>query len=199
MKIQRIALVVALVALISVATLTAAADEYTFDKSHSAIGFQVKHMAISKVNGEFNDYTGGFNFVPGDPSAWSAHITIEAGSVDTGNEKRDEHLRSADFFDAEKFPTLTFTSTGVSMTDQSEGKVTGELTMRGVTRTVTLDLEFMGTVTDPWGNEKAGFSLSGKINRKDWGLNWSKTLETGGLIVSDTVKLMIDIEGNKAD
>ncbi len=189
---------VAVVALSLMVQVTTAA-EYTFDKTHSEIGFQVKHLAISKVNGKFGDYSGGFNFVPGDPAAWTAQITIQAASINTENAKRDEHLRSADFFDAKQFPTLTFQSTGVTMTDDTEGVVTGNLTMHGVTKPVKLDLEFLGTVTDPWGNEKVGFSMSGKISRQEWGLNWNNVLESGGLVVSDMVKLMIEVEGNKVD
>ncbi len=198
MKMKPTASALALIALLTVAALPAAAARYDIDTAHSSVGFQIKHLAISKVNGSFNDFSGNFAFVEGDPSQWSAEAVIQAASIDTGNKDRDDHLRSADFFDVENFPTITFKSTGVTMTGAAEGVMKGELTMHGVTKEVELDLEFLGTVTDPWGNEKAGFSLSGKIDRREFGLTWSKALETGGLVVDDTVKIMLEIEGNKA-
>ncbi|MBU2502100.1 YceI family protein [bacterium] len=188
----------ALSTVMAVAALPAAAAPYDIDTAHSSVGFQIKHLAISKVNGSFNEFSGNFVFVEGDPSQWSAEAVIQAASIDTGNKDRDDHLRSADFFDVENFPTITFKSTGVIMTDATEGVMKGALTMHGVTKDVELDLEFLGTVTDPWGNEKAGFSLSGKIDRRDFGLTWNKALETGGLVVDHTVKIMLEIEGNKA-
>ncbi len=194
---RKIEILAVLAAMTLAATGVVRAAEYTIDSSHSAIGFQVRHMAISKVNGSFNSFEGGFVFDKNDPSVWQAEVTIDAASIDTGNEKRDDHLRSPDFFDADQFPALTFRSTSVTMAKGGQGTVTGDLTVHGVTRPVTLEVEFLGEVADPWGNQRAGFSLRGKINRRDFGLTWSKTLETGGLVVGDEVKLLIEVEGIK--
>lgn len=174
---------------------TAVAGEYTIDTAHSSVNFQIKHLAISKVNGVFTDFTGSINFDPDKPQNLSAEAVIQLASVDTGNKDRDDHLRSPDFFEVEKYPTMTFRSTSVKMDGKDEGKVTGDLTLHGVTKPVTLDLEINGTATDPWGNNKVGASLSGKIDRKDFGLTWSKAMETGGLVVGNDVKIIIEIEG----
>jgi len=174
-----------------------AAAEYTVDPAHSTIGFQVRHMAISKTNGEFDDYTGTFSFERGQPETWSCEAVIQAASVNTNNEKRDDHLRSPDFFNVEDFPTITFVSTGVRMEDDYEGVLTGDLTIHGVTKSVSLDFEFLGTVTDPWGNERAGFSATTKINRQEFGLTYNNVLEAGGLVVGDEIKITLEIEGIK--
>jgi len=174
------------------------AANYEIDPAHSSVNFQVKHLAISKVNGTFGSFAGTFSFSEGEPESWRAEATIQIASVDTGNNDRDDHLRTGDFFDAEQFPTMTFKSTGVKMANASEGQLRGELTMHGVTKPVTLDLEFNGTVTDPWGNERAGFSLAGKIKRKEWGLTYNNALESGGLVIGEDVKISLDIEGIKA-
>lgn len=181
---------------LAVATPLAAA-EYQIDNSHSTIGFQVRHMAISKTNGVFGDYTGSFSFEPGKPETWSCEAVIQAASINTSNQKRDDHLRNEDFFNVEKFPTLTFKSTGVKMEDAFEGILTGDLTIHGVTKSVSMDFEFLGTVTDPWENERAGFSAELKINRQDFGLSYNSVLEAGGLVVSDEVKINLEIEGIK--
>lgn len=194
---RKIVLLAALTVLTLGALGAAQAAEYAIDPAHSTIGFQIRHLTISKVNGKFDAFKGGFTFVKDDPSSWQAEVSIDAASINTGNEKRDEHLRSTDFFDVARFPTITFKSTAVSMKEGNEGTVTGDLTMHGVTRSVTLDVEFLGEVNDPWGNERAGFSLRGKINRQDFGLTWSKALETGGFVVGDEVKLLIEVEGVK--
>ena len=154
-------------------------------------------MAISKVNGSFEDFAGTFSFDPDKPEATRAEAVIQLASVDTGNDKRDDHLRNPDFFDVASYPTMTFTSTSVKMKNAEEGQVTGDLDMHGVTRPVTLDLEITGMVTDPWGNDRIGATLSGKINRKDWGLAWNKALETGGLVVGEDVKITIELQGIK--
>jgi polyisoprenoid-binding protein YceI len=174
-----------------------AAAEYQIDTAHSTVGFQVRHMAISRTNGIFDEYSGTFNYDPDDPGAWSCEVTIQAASVNTNNDKRDEDLRSPNFFDVAKFPTLTFKSTGVALADESEGTLTGDLTIHGVTKPVVLDLEVLGTVTDPWDNERAGFSATTRINRKDFGLQYNNVLETGGLVVGDEVKITLEIEGIK--
>jgi polyisoprenoid-binding protein YceI len=180
--------------LIGVAT-PGLAGSYTIDKSHSSVEFKVKHMAISKVRGSFDDFTATFTFEPDKPETWQVRATIQAASINTANEDRDNHLRSADFFEVEKFPTIEFVSTGVKKLEGNETKLMGDLTIHGVTKAVVLELEFNGTVVDPWGNSRAGFSARGKINRKDFGLTWHKVLETGGLMVGDDVEITIDVEG----
>ena len=174
-----------------------AAAEYTVDVSHSTIGFQVRHMAISKTNGTFDDYTGSFSFEPDQANTWSCEAVIQASSVNTNNQKRDDHLSSPDFFNVAEFPTITFVSTAVKMEDAFEGILTGDLTIHGVTKSVAMDFEFLGTVTDPWGNERAGFSATTKINRQDFGLSYNNVLEAGGLVVGDEVKITLEIEGIK--
>lgn len=186
---------------LTLATVLAAApvqaDTFVIDKAHSSIGFEVRHLAISKVRGSFDDFAGSFVFTPGSPGDWAVDATIQAASINTNNSDRDDHLRSADFFEVEKYPTLTFKSTAVEMANENEGVLRGELTMHGVTRVVEFDLEFLGSATDPWGNEKAGFSATAEVNRKDYGLNWNKALETGGLVVGEDVKIILEIQGTK--
>jgi len=174
-----------------------AAAEYQIDVSHSTIGFQVRHMAISKTNGVFDDFTGSFSFEPGKPETWSCEAVIQAASINTNNDKRDEHLTSEDFFNAAEYPTLSFKSTGVIMEDESEGVLQGDLTIHGVTKPVEMAFEVLGTVTDPWDNERAGFSANVKINRQDFGLSYNNVLEAGGLVVGDDVKITLEIEGIK--
>ena len=187
-----------LLALMIATTGAVQAAEYEVDPTHSAVTFQVKHLTISKVNGSFGDVKGTFSFTEGDPASWRAEATIQITSVDTGNQKRDDHLRGEDFFDADQFPTMIFKSTRVEMEDESEGKMYGELTMHGVTHPVVLDLEYNGSVADPWGNDRAGFSVTGKIKRKDWGLTYNAALESGGMVIGDDVKISLEIEGIKA-
>jgi len=179
------------------AAVPATAEQYAIDTAHSSVGFEIRHLAISKTRGTFGALEGTFEFVGGKPGEWSVEAVIQAASISTDNEDRDKHLKSPDFLDVEKFPTLTFKSKAVEMESETEGVLRGELTLHGVTRVVELDFEFLGTVTDPWGNEKAGFSATTKINRKDYGLTWNKALETGGLVVGDEVKITLEIEGNK--
>jgi polyisoprenoid-binding protein YceI len=180
-----------------VAASPLAAAEYQIDASHSTIGFQVRHMAISKTNGNFEDYVGSFTFEPGKPDSWSCEVVIQAKSINTNNQKRDDHLRSDEFLDVANFTTLTFNSTGVAMENATEGVIMGDLTLHGVTKPVKLNLEVLGTVTDPWGNERAGFSASVKINRKDYGLSYNSMMEAGGLVVGDEIKITLEIEGIK--
>ena len=189
-------LVLGLLSALLIGTTSAAlAADFAIDPAHSSVNFQIKHLAISKVNGSFGTFAGTFSFTEGDPASWQAAATIEVASIDTGNKDRDDHLRSPEFFDAAQFPTMTFKSTGVTMSSATEGKLQGELTMHGVTKPVELDLEYSGSADDPWGNHRAGFSLSGKINRKDWGVTYNKVLETGGLMLGEDVKISLEIEG----
>lgn len=175
----------------------AAAATYDIDPAHSSVGFRVRHLMVSRVNGKFDKFSGTFDYDPKDPRKWAAKASIEAASVNTNNDKRDAHLKSADFFDAEKFPALEFVSTGVRGWRGSKGKLAGKLTMHGVTKDVVLDLEANGTAKDPWGGERAGFSASVKLNRQDYGVSWNKALEAGGVMVSDEVEVTLEVEGVK--
>ena len=161
--------------------------KWVLDPAHSELNFTVKHLMISNVKGEFKNFTAEIDaedFIHG-----SVKVNIETSSIFTNDTNRDNHLKSADFFDVEKYQAMTFESTNFTKVDDNEFKLEGMLTIKGVSKEVVLNVEFGGTNKDPWGNEKAGFSFSGKINRKDWGLNWNAALETGGVLVSDEVKI----------
>jgi len=173
--------------------LPALATEWDLDTSHSSVAFEVRHMAISKVKGSFGDFSATVTGDPGKPETFSVEATVQMTSVDTSNEKRDDHLRSADFFEVEKFPTMTFKSTGVKM-DGDKGKLMGELTLHGVTKPVEFELEYAGMVDDPWGNTRMGFSAEAEIDRREFGLTWSKALETGGLVVDNDVEIELEVE-----
>ncbi len=167
---------------------------YTFDLSHSAVGFHVRHLMISKVHGRFTAWGGTLEIDEADLAKSKVAVEIDAASVDTKELKRDEHLRSADFFDAEKFPKLTFASTKVEKVDDENLKVTGDLTIHGVTRSVVLAVERGGEVKDPWGGTRAGFSAKTTISRKDYGLTWNALLEAGGVAVGDKIEITLEIE-----
>lgn len=169
--------------------------KWTIDRAHSEIGFKVRHLMIAHVKGSFKTfdasiYTTGKDFKTAEIDVW-----IDSSSISTRDEKRDEHLKSADFFDVDKYRQITFTSTSMRAPD-ADGKIElwGELTMVGVTKKVKLDVEFGGLVTDPWGKEMAGFTISGKITRSDWGLVWNTAVETGGLLVGDEVTISCEVE-----
>ena len=166
--------------------------KWNLDVTHSQVEFSVKHMMISTVRGRFSAITGsGETSSTGALSAVSLEADVK--SIDTNQTQRDEHLRSADFFDVAAFPKLTFVSTTIAQTGE-EITITGNLTIKDVTKSVTLKGEFSAPITDPWGNTRAGLGVTGKINRKDFGLGWNMALETGGLVVSDEVKLTIEVE-----
>ena len=167
------------------------ADKYTFDASHSNIGFSAKHMMVTTVRGRFTDYQGEVLVEGDDPTTARATFTIKTASIDTGNEQRDGHLRSGDFFDSETHPEITFVSTGVAPAGDGY-RVTGDLTIRGVTRPVELAVEVEDKFVDPWGNERVGVTASGSINRTDWGLSWNQTLEAGRLLVGEKINLAIE-------
>ena len=173
------------------------AAQYEVDTAHSAVSFKVKHLAISNVKGSFDEFAGTFTFDAAAPAVAAADIVIQAASISTGNAKRDEHLRSADFFDVEKFPTLTFKATGLTMSSATDGVLKGVLNLHGVSREVALAVTFNGEVKDPWGNEKAGFSASGKLDRRDFGLVYGGVMESGGLVVGNDIEFLIEIEGTK--
>lgn len=166
---------------------------WNLDAAHSEIEFKVKHMMISTVKGLFEDFQ---VTVENDSAELSNNARIIAelkvDSINTKNKDRDQHLKSEDFFNAEAFPTITFKSTGIE--GQGDYKITGDLTIKDVTRSVTFDVEFGGVAKDPWGNQKAGYTISGKINRNDFGLTWNAVLETGGVMVSEEVKLQADLQ-----
>lgn len=172
---------------------------WTIDPVHSAAEFKVKHMMISNVKGRFTGVAGSLNLDLDDVLNSSVEASIDAASIDTRDPQRDAHLRSADFFDVEKFPTLTFKSARISRDSNGELAVTGDLTIHGVTRTVTFEVEGPSSPTkDPWGNLRVGLSATTKINRKDFGLTWNAALETGGILVGDDVTITLDVQFVKA-
>jgi polyisoprenoid-binding protein YceI len=178
--------------------LAALTGDYTIDPAHSSIGFTVRHAMVTNVRGSFTGHEGTLHLDGADPSHSTASIEVQIESVDTGIADRDGHLRSADFFDAEKFPLMTFRSTHAEQLGGDQYRITGDLTIKDVTKPLAIDLEFNGTATDPYGNERAGFEGSATILRSDWGLTWNTALETGGVMVSDKVKLTFDISAIKA-
>ncbi|MEU7483499.1 YceI family protein [Streptomyces sp. NPDC042319] len=188
------------------ATATLAADpalaaltgEYTIDPAHSSIGFTVRHAMVTNVRGSFGEHEGTLRLDGANPAASTASIDVKIDSIDTGIADRDGHLKSADFFDAEKFPLMTFRSTAVEQTDSETYRVTGDLTIKDVTKPLTIDLEFNGSATDVYGAERVGFEGTADILRSEWGLTWNAALETGGVMVSDKVKLTFDISAVKA-
>jgi polyisoprenoid-binding protein YceI len=173
-------------------TTVATKTKWILDPTHSEINFKVKHLMITNVKGEFRKFNAEIDGE--DFTKSSITVTIDAASIFTNEENRDGHLKSGDFFDVENFPELTFKGTSFKKTDDETYTLKGVLTIKGISNEVTLDVEFGGVNKDPWGNEKAGFSLSGKLNRKDFGLNWNAALETGGVLVSDEVKLSAEIQ-----
>jgi polyisoprenoid-binding protein YceI len=172
-------------------------ETWSFDPTHSSIGFSVRHLMISKVRGHFNQWGGTFDYDEADPTRAKLSVRIDAASIDTRDEKRDAHLRSPDFFDVEKFPALTFESSKVER-DGDDFVVTGELSIHGVTRAVQLKVESLGQTKDPWGGQRAGFSASTSISRKDFGMSFNMALETGGVLVGDKVDIGIEIEAVRA-
>ncbi|MGA3353524.1 MAG: YceI family protein [Acidimicrobiales bacterium] len=166
---------------------------FVIDKSHTQIGFVARHLMVSKVRGRFTDYVGAV-VVAEDPAASSVEVTIQAASIQTNDENRDNHVRTNDFLAVAEFPTLSFRSTKVEISSGASWKVTGDLTVRGVTRPVVLDVEFEGVIKDPWGNQRIGFTASAEIDRNEFGVSFNAALETGGFVVSPKVKLEIEAE-----
>ncbi|WP_328300989.1 YceI family protein [Streptomyces sp. NBC_00435] len=177
--------------------LAALTGDYVIDAAHSSIGFTVRHAMVTNVRGSFAEHEGTLHLDGGDPSRSTASIDVKIASVDTGIGDRDGHLRSGDFFDAETFPLMTFRSTSAEQLGGDKYRISGELTIKDVTRPLSIDLEFGGSATDPYGNERVGFEGSAEILRSDWGLTWNAALETGGVMVSDKVKLTFDISAIK--
>lgn len=173
----------------------AAAATWQIDTSHSRMGFKVKHMMISWVQGEFGDFSGTIDYDPAAPDQTRADVTIQVASIDTDEPKRDAHLVSPDFFDATTHPTLTFQSTKVRKVKGDDLELVGNLTMRGVTKEVVLQVsDLSAPVADAWGNLRVGASATTTLNRQDWGVSWNDTLDAGGVVVSDEVILMLDVE-----
>ena len=192
--VRKMAMVVmGLVALFGVAN----AEVWKVDLVHSSVGFTVKHLVVSKVHGQFTEFEGEINYDGKDLSAGSVTFTIQAKSIDTDNDQRDEHLRNSDFLAVDSFPTLTFTSTKITPGQGENCQMTGNMTMRGVTKEVIFDCTANGII-DAFGGTKAGFSATATINRQDFGVHFNKVLEAGGLAVGDDVKIMIEIEATKA-
>ena len=172
------------------ATLT---GSYTIDQSHSRIGFVARHAMVTKVRGSFNEFEGTGYFDPENPSNIALELTIVASSIDTRSEDRDGHLRSNDFLDMENYPEISFVSTDVTSPEDGVFRVTGDLSIKDVTKPVTIDFEFTGAAVDPYGNQRVGFEGSTTINRKDWGVNWNAALEAGGVLVSEKVGLEFEV------
>jgi polyisoprenoid-binding protein YceI len=167
---------------------------WTIDTSHSTVGFSVRHMMISKVRGRFNDFSGTIEFDEQQPANSGVNVSVNVDSIETRDERRDGHLKSADFFDVAGHPTMTFVSRKVDVVDANHGRITGDLTIRGITREVVLETEFNGKSKSPWGTVSAGFSAQTVINRKDFGLEWNAPLETGGVLVGEEVTIEIEVE-----
>jgi polyisoprenoid-binding protein YceI len=175
------------------------AGTYTIDPTHSRIGFVARHAMVTKVRGSFDEFSGIGYFDPENPSATAIDLTIQAASIDTRNADRDGHLKSNDFFDMENYPTLTFVATSTERVGASDYRVTGDLTIRGVTKSVTVDFEYQGAATDPFGNHRIGFEGSAVVSRKDYGMSFNAALETGGVLVSDKITLELEVSAIRQD
>lgn len=167
---------------------------WEIDSAHSHVQFSVRHMMISTVRGEFEEFDGTIDFDADNPQNSSAEVKIDASSINTRETDRDNHLRSDDFLNAEEYPYLIFKSKRVEQLDDDRGRLVGDLTIRGVTNEVALDVEYQGMAKSPWGQVSAGFSASTTINRKEWGLTWNQALETGGVLVGDKIKIDVEVE-----
>lgn len=187
-------------ALLAAAVLLAPAVQaamYEIDPDHSQVGFKIRHL-VSKVPGHFKKFSGVISYEPGKPESWKVEAKIDPASIDTANERRDNHLRAPDFFDVAKCPDMSFKSTKVTDAAANSAKVHGDLTMHCVTKPVVLDLEIGGTGKDPWGNERAGFTARGKVMRKDFNISWNKALDNGGVLLGEDVDVTIEIEATLA-
>lgn len=179
----------------STATLPATGT-WTIDPSHSEVGFSVRHLGISRTRGRFGTFTGTLTVDAENPATSAVEVEIDVASIDTKDTGRDEHLRSADFFASDEFPTIGFRSTAVRGTG-SDWVIEGDLTIKGVTKTVTLDTELVGLQRDPWGNDRVGFTATTEVNREEFGLTWNAALETGGVLVGKNVKINLEVEAIK--
>ncbi|TDT30279.1 polyisoprenoid-binding protein YceI [Streptomyces sp. BK208] len=175
------------------ADLSTLTGDYTVDPAHTTIGFTARHAMVTNVKGKFLDFTGTLHLDGADPSRSTASLDITMDSIDTGSPDRDGHLRSADFFNTGEHPTMTFRSTKAESLGGDDYRITGDLSILGTTRPLTIDLEYYGAAKDPFGNERVGFEGKAEIKRSEWGLTWNAALETGGVLVSDKIKLNFDI------
>ncbi|MGV9451437.1 YceI family protein [Streptomyces sp. NPDC003635] len=173
--------------------LAALTGDYTIDAAHTTLGFVARHAMVTNVKGKFLDFSGSLSLDGSDPSKSTASLDVKMDSIDTGSADRDGHLKSADFFRTDEFPTMTFRSTKAEALGGDDYRITGDLTILGTTRPLTIDLEFNGAAKDPFGNERVGFEGKAEILRSEWGLTWNAALETGGVLVSDKIKLNFDI------
>lgn len=173
--------------------------KWAIDPTHSSVDFSIKHMMIANVKGTFNSFDAQIEANPEDLTSASIEFKVDLSSIDTRNVDRDNHLRSADFFDVENNPTMTFKATSIVSNGDGEYDVTGDLSLHGVTQKETFTVTYEGSGKDPWGNEKAGFTVEGAIKRSDYGLTWNSALETGGVLVGDKVKISLDIQAAKAE
>lgn len=171
---------------------------YSLDPSHTRIGFVARHAMVTKVRGAFTDVTGSGTFDAGNPAASSFSATIQVASINTGNADRDNHLRTNDFFEPDTYPEITFASTAIEAAGDDTYRVTGDLTMKGVTKSIAFDLEVSGPAKDPFGNERIGLEGSVQVNRKDWNLSWNAPLETGGVLIGEKVTLEFDVSAIKS-
>lgn len=167
---------------------------WQIDTSHSHINFTARHMMISKVRGSFESFSGTVNYDEANPTNTTVNIEVDLASINTRDEQRDGHLKSPDFFDVANHPTMTFVSSRVEQIDENNGRLIGDLTIKGITKEVALAVEYAGLAKSPWGTESAGFSASGSLNRKEWGLNWNQALETGGVLVGEKINIEIELE-----
>jgi polyisoprenoid-binding protein YceI len=170
------------------------ATSYAIDQDHTSVSFKIRHL-FSNVQGSFNEFDGRFTYVPQAPEQWTVTATIQAASIDTNVQKRDQHLRSKDFFHVERYPTIDFVSTKITNVTPTQAKLHGLLTIHGVQQPVVLDLAIHGEGRDPWGNLRSGFTATTTINRKDFGLTWNQALETGQLLVGEEVEIVLEVEG----
>ena len=184
---------VALTMILAIAAVAPAADVYTIDGAHSDVNFKIRHL-ISNVTERFDDFDGTITADFENLDASSVTFSIAAASIDTANEDRDKHLRSADFFNVEKYPEITFTSSKITKVSDNDYAVTGTFTMLGTSKEITLPVTYLGEIKDPWGNTKAGYELSTTINRKDYGMEWNKALDAGGFILGEEVEISIGLE-----
>ncbi|TFE02059.1 YceI family protein [Jeotgalibacillus salarius] len=174
------------------------AKKWAVDTAHSSVDFSVKHMMISKVKGSFHEFSADVAADPQDLTGADISFSIKVNSIDTRSQDRDNHLRSADFFEVETYPEITFRSTDIKKTGEDEYEMTGDVTIKDVTRQETFKVEYEGSGQDPWGNQKVGFTADGKINRKNYGLTWNQTLETGGVLVGEDIKINLQIQAQEA-
>ncbi len=190
----RIGLVASLLSLFLIPQAPGWSAEFEIDPTHSSVGFVVKHI-VSKVKGQFNEFTGSFRYDPKAPEKSSVEAVLQAHSINTNMAKRDDHLRSPDFFDTAKYPTATFKSTSAKSAGDHRLEVPGVLTLHGVSKPVVLSVQGGEMAKDPWGGTRTGFTATTTINRKDFGISWNKTLDNGGLLIGDEVRIEIEIEG----